>query len=113
MIEIYHNPRCSKSRQGVAYLKERGVDFLVVKYLDNSLTEDDLTRIVKILDISPMDLIRKNEAVWKSEFRGKNLTDGELIKAMIINPKLIERPIVINNDKGVVARPADLIDKVL
>lgn len=109
MVTIYHNPRCTKSRQGVALLKEKDVNFEVIKYLEDPITEKELKDIIKKLGITPMALVRKNEAIWKSNFKGKDLSDKDIIKAMISNPKLIERPIVINGDKAVVGRPTEQI----
>lgn len=109
MIKIYHNPRCSKSRKGVAILEESNQKFEIIKYLDNVPSEKELTEIIKLLKISPINLIRKNEAIWKEHFKGKELSDSELITAMIENPKLIERPIVINGTKAIVGRPPENI----
>ncbi len=113
MIKIYHNPRCRKSREGLALLETSGKDFEIIKYLENPLTETELTNIVNALKIVPIDLVRRNEAIWKTEFKGKELTNTELIKAMVNNPKLIERPIVVNGNKAVVGRPAELIKTII
>ncbi len=113
MIQIYHNPRCSKSRQGVAILEESKVDFKVIKYLDTPLSEKDVSEIIHLLKISPIDLVRKNEKIWKELFKGKELSDAEIIKAMVENPKLIERPIVVNKDKAVIGRPPESISDIL
>lgn len=113
MITIYHNPRCSKSRQGLALVEESGKDFEVVKYLNTPLSEEKLSEICTLLQISPIELIRKNESVWKENFKGKNLTDGQIIKAMVKHPKLIERPIVVNGKKAVVGRPPENIHNIL
>jgi len=112
MIKIYHNPRCSKSRLGVAFLEENNKEFEIVKYLDEQLSETQLAEIITILGIKPIELVRKNEKIWKENFKGKELTDKEVVKAMVENPKLIERPIVINDKKGVIARPTENIAKV-
>jgi len=109
MVTIYHNPRCTKSRQGVALLKEKDVNFEVIKYLDDPITENELRVIIKKLGITPLALVRKNEAIWKSDFKGIDLSDEDIIKAMISNPKLIERPIVINGEKAVIGRPTEQI----
>lgn len=109
MITIYHNPRCTKSRQGLQLLEESGKKFEVVKYLDDIPTEEELTNIIKLLDIKPIELVRKNEVVWKENYKGKELSDKEMIKAMIQNPKLIERPIIINGNKAVIGRPTEKI----
>jgi arsenate reductase len=113
MIKIYHNPRCSKSRLGVAYLEEKNVEFEVVKYLDEKFTIEELSALISKLNISPIDLVRKNEAIWKSDFKGQDLSDSEIIEAMITYPKLIERPIVVKSNKAVVARPTENIDEIL
>ncbi|CAM1340851.1 arsenate reductase (glutaredoxin) [Tenacibaculum amylolyticum] len=113
MITIYHNPRCSKSRQGLTILEESGKEFEIVKYLDTPLTEKELGAIIKLLNIKPIELVRKNEKIWKDEFKGKELTDAEIIKAMVENPKLIERPIVVNNTKAVVGRPPESINDII
>lgn len=113
MIQILHNPRCRKSREGLALLEAEGQDFMVIKYLEDKLTVKNLTTIISKLDISPIDLVRKNEAIWKSEFKGKDLNDAQIIEAMVANPKLIERPIVINKNKAVIGRPSDAIKTIL
>ncbi|MBR9853993.1 MAG: arsenate reductase (glutaredoxin) [Algicola sp.] len=113
MIKIYHNPRCSKSREGLAILEKSGKDFEVVKYLEDVPSKEELKTLISYLGIAPMDLVRKNEAIWKESFKGKNLTDDEVITAMADNPKLIERPIVVNGKKAVVGRPPENISKLL
>lgn len=113
MIKIYHNPRCSKSRQGLAILEDSGKDFETIKYLEDELTTQGLTEIISKLGIQPIDLIRKNEAIWKSDYKGKSLSDKEIIDAMVANPKLIERPIVVNGDKAVIGRPPEAIENII
>lgn len=113
MIKIFHNNRCRKSREGLAILKSSGKDFEIVNYLENIPTKSELQDILNLLGISPMALIRKSEAVWKENYKGKSLSDDELIDAMIENPKLIERPIVINGNKATVGRPPELIKEIL
>ena len=109
MIKIYHNSRCSKSRCGLQLIEDSIKDFEVVKYLEANLTIDDLKEIISLLGISPLQLVRKGEAVWKEHYKSKTLTDSELIEAMVKHPKLIERPIVINGGKAVIGRPPELI----
>ena len=113
MIKIYHNPRCSKSRQGLSILEESGKDFEIVKYLEDELTPKDLETIISKLGIKPIDLIRKNEAIWKSDYKGKTLSDKEIINAMVKHPKLIERPIVVTDKKAVVGRPPESILEII
>ncbi len=109
MIKIYHNNRCSKSRCGLDILEKSGNNFEVVKYLENVPTKDELKHIIKLLDIKPIDLVRKNEAIWKENFKNKDLSNAAIIDAMVKYPKLIERPIVINGDKAVIGRPPETI----
>jgi arsenate reductase len=109
MIKIYHNPRCSKSRQGLAILEDKKVAIEVVKYLDNPPSREELIDILNKLAIKPMQLIRKGEVIWKENYKGKDLTDAEIIDAMLANPKLIERPIIISGNKAVIGRPPEKI----
>ena len=113
MIKIYHNNRCSKSRYGVKALEQSGKEFEVVKYLENVPTKSELKNIIKLLGITPIELVRKNEAIWKEKFKRKTLSDDVIIEAMIANPKLIERPIVINGDKAVIGRPTEKIFEII
>lgn len=105
MIKIYHNPRCSKSREGVSILENSKKDFEIIKYLEETLTEKELTNIISLLKVSPIQLVRKSEKIWKENYKGKELSDSEIIKAMVKNPKLIERPIAIKGDQAVIGRP--------
>ncbi|WP_062055270.1 arsenate reductase (glutaredoxin) [Aquimarina longa] len=113
MTTIYHNPRCSKSREGLALLNKTAEELTIIKYLETPPSEQELSEIIKLLKIAPIDLIRKNEVVWKENFKNKNLNDNELIKVMSENPKLIERPIVIKNNKAVIGRPPEKIKDIL
>ena len=108
-MKIYHNPRCSKSRQTLVLLKENGVEPDVVLYLDNIITVGELRGLLVKLGISPMQLVRKGEAVWKEKYKGKELSDDQVIEAMIANPKLIERPIVVKDQSAVLGRPPENI----
>ena len=112
-MKIYHNPRCSKSREGLAIVEASKINFEIIQYLDNPITKEELTEIIKLLGIKPLDLVRKNEAIWKEKYKGKILSDYEIINAMVQNPKLIERPIVINNGKAIIGRPPELIKTIL
>ena len=112
-MKIYHNPRCSKSRQGLAMLQEANVDLEIIEYLKNPLTESELKGLLKKLDIPAIALVRKNEAVWKEQFKNKDLSEDELIEAMVAFPKLIERPIVENGDTAVIGRPIEKIRDII
>ena len=109
MITILHNPRCTKSREGLSFLENSGKDFEVVKYLDKPISEVTLKYIISLLGIKPIELVRKNEAIWKSNFKDKKLSGTQIIKAMVAHPKLIERPIVINGKKAAIGRPSQNI----
>lgn len=113
MIKIYHNPRCRKSREGLEVLEQSGQTFEVIKYLDKVPTEDELNEIIGYLGVSPIELVRKNEAIWKEHYKGKELSNAEIVAAMAKHPKLIERPIVINGKKAVIGRPAEKINTLL
>ncbi|MEP3210302.1 MAG: arsenate reductase (glutaredoxin) [Maribacter sp.] len=113
MLKIYHNPRCRKSREGLAILEQSGKPFEVIKYLEEIPTKEELRSVLSCLDISPENLVRKNEAVWKENYRGKLLSDEEILDAMILHPKLIERPIVVNGNKAIIGRPPEAIQEVL
>jgi arsenate reductase len=106
-MKIYHNPRCSKSRQTLQLIKESGKQVDVIEYLVDVPTEAELKNIVDLLRIKPEQLLRKNEAIYKEQFKDKNLSDDEWIAAMVKNPKLIERPIVIEGKKAVLGRPPE------
>ena len=106
-MEIYHNPRCAKSRQTLALLQENGVDPEIVLYLDSVPSPNELKSLLLKLDLSPIQLVRKGEKIWKEQFKGKDLSDEEIIEAMIAHPKLIERPIVVKDQKAVLGRPPE------
>jgi len=107
MIQILHNSRCSKSRQCLSLIEKSVEKFEVIKYLENPLTVSELTDIISKLGIDPIDLVRKKEKTWIELYKNKTLSSKELIKIMAQNPILIERPIVINGNKAVVARPVE------
>ena len=108
-MKIYHNPRCSKSRQTLAIIEEKGIEVEIIKYLENIPNKSQLKEIINLLGIKPLQLVRKNEADWKNNFKGQELNDDEIIEAMITYPKLIERPIVIKGNKAVLGRPPESV----
>lgn len=113
MITIYHNTRCKKSREGLELLEKSGKEFQVREYLKEPLSEEELEKLLDKMSLSPIQLVRKNEKIWKEEYRDKDLSDKELIHVMVKHPKLIERPIVENEREAVIGRPASDIEKVL
>ena len=112
-MKIYHNPRCGKSRQTLQMINDAGKDIEIIEYLKDVPNEDELKSIIKLLGIAPDQLLRKNEAIYKEKFKGKSFTDDEWIKIMIENPKLIERPIVIDGEKAVLGRPPENVLSLL
>lgn len=110
---IYHNPRCSKSRQTLQLLKENGVTPEVVLYLENIPTKSELKTVLKKLNISAEELIRKGEKDYKENFKGKEMSEDQWIDAMIKFPKLIERPIVVKGDKAVIGRPPENVLEII
>ena len=112
-LTIWHNPKCSKSRQALEILNEKSVDADVVKYLENTPTKEEIKDVLAKLNISARELMRTKEDIYK-ELQLKDVTDEEkLIDAMVENPKLIERPVVITDKKAVIGRPPEKILEVL
>jgi arsenate reductase len=112
-ISIWHNPRCSKSRAAATLLEERGIDAEVIKYLDEALTVEKLKELLSMLGIEPRALMRTKEAIYR-ELDLKNEKDPEkLIEAMVVHPKLIERPIVIAGKRAVIGRPIERVIDLL
>ena len=113
MIKIYHNTRCSTSRKGLELLKESKKEFENIEYIKKPLDKIEMKEILQKLKISPMDLIRTKEKIWKENYQDKVLSEDELIELMIEFPNLMERPIVVNQEKAVVGRPPELINDIL
>lgn len=107
--KIYHNPRCSKSRAGLAILSSFTQDFEIIDYLKEPPTIQKIEELLSKLRIAPIDLVRTHEAIWKENYKGKHLTDEEIIIALATHPKLIERPIIIKDDVAIIGRPTDII----
>lgn len=113
MLTIYHNPRCSKSREGLSLLELQGNLFTVIKYLSEPLSKEDITSIIAKLGIAPIELVRQKEKVWIDQFKSSQLSDEDIIEVLVKHPSLIERPIVVNGDRAVIARPAESIKQIL
>lgn len=113
MIQIYHNSRCGKSRECLAVIEKSGQEYEIIKYLEAVPTFDDLKEIIKKLEIKPIELVRQKEKIWIENFKNKPLSDDEIINAMLSNPILIERPIVIKGDKAMIARPLEKVTAIL
>ncbi len=113
MITIYHNPRCTKSREGLCEIENLNQPFEIRKYLDEPFTEKELKEVIKKLNIKPIELVRTKESIWIENYKGKDLSDTQIIEAMLQNPKLIERPIIVKANKAVIARPKEKINEIL
>ena len=108
-VTIWHNPRCSKSREALSIIEEKGLEKEVVKYLETSPTQEEIKDVLVMLGISPRELMRTKEEIYK-ELKLKDVEDdAQLIKAMAENPKLIERPVLIKNSKAIIGRPTSII----
>ena len=105
---IYHNPRCSKSRQTLEILDQHDLETEIVLYLDNPPSAEEIASILNKLELSPRDILRKGEDAYKElNLKNDKLTKKDLINFMVENPKLIERPIVVRGDKAVIGRPPE------
>ena len=113
-VKIYHNPRCSKSRQTLAILQEQGINPQIVEYLKHPPNKAQLREILSLLNMQPRDLIRKKEPEYKqNKLDDPSLSDEQLIEAMIQHPKLIERPIVLSSNKAALGRPPEKVLEIL
>ncbi|MFC1311105.1 MAG: arsenate reductase (glutaredoxin) [gamma proteobacterium symbiont of Clathrolucina costata] len=113
-VEIYHNPRCSKSRQTLQLLQDQGIDPDVVEYLKTPPDKATLEQILDMLGLEPRELMRTKEKEYKAlQLDNPSLSRDQLIDAMIANPKLIERPIVIQNGKAAIGRPPEKVLDIL
>lgn len=113
-FKILHNPRCSKSRQTLTLLKDNKVDFEIVEYLKNPPTIKELKVIIKLLGVTPVDIMRKKEDAFKeSGLNNAELSESEQIKLMLAYPKVIERPIVYSQSKAAIGRPPENILEIL
>jgi arsenate reductase (glutaredoxin) len=113
MLKIYHNPKCRKSREGLEYLRSKTSEIEIVDYLKNGLHVDEMKEIILKSEFRPVDLIRKNEILYKKELKGKSFTDEEWIMIICENPKLLIRPIVLSRHKAVMGNPVENIDVLI
>ncbi len=111
-IKIYHNPSCSKSRRALDLILEKKMKIEIIEYLTQPITIKELKLILKVLKLKPYNIVRKKEKVWEENYSKIELTEKEIIKLIIENPIILERPIVINNNLGVIARPAERVQEI-
>lgn len=113
-IEIWHNPRCSKSRETLNLLEDKGINAQVYLYLEEQPSAAQISAILKKLGMSPRELLRNSEAAYKEQnLKDKSLSDEQLIEAMVATPKLIQRPIVINGDQARLGRPPEQVLEIV
>jgi arsenate reductase (glutaredoxin) len=113
MLKIYHNPQCRKSRAGLEYLQQQGMNFEVREYLKVPLMENELEQLVVKLNKKPGEIVRTQEEYFKKNLKGKQFNDHEWIRILVENPKLIQRPIVEMDYKAVIGDPVENIEEIL
>jgi len=113
MIQIYHNPRCGKSRTCLAFIDESKQEYEIIQYLTETPNFKELKALLEKLNLQPIQLVRIKEKIWTENYKGKTLTDDEIIQAMVDNPILIERPIVVKDGKAIIGRDMDLVASFL
>jgi arsenate reductase len=113
MITIYHNPRCTKSREGLCEIENLNQPFKIRKYLVEPFTKVELEEVIKKLNIHPIELVRTKESIWIENYKGKELSNSQIIQAMLENPKLIERPIIVKGNNAVIGRSIEHIYKII
>lgn len=112
-IIIWHNQKCSKSRAALAYLEKKEIIPTILKYMENIPTQNEIKNVLKLLDIKASELLRTKEDIYLKLNLKNEINEDKLIKVMFENPELIERPIIINGEKAVIARPLENIDKII
>ena len=113
MIQIYHNSRCGKSRNCLAFVENSKKEFEVINYLINPPSFEELSDIIKKLNIRPIELVRQKEKIWIENFKDQKMNDEQIIQAMISNPILIERPIVIVGNKAIIGRDLERVSEFI
>lgn len=113
MLQILHNPRCGKSRNCLAFLDNSKAEYEIRNYIQNPLSEEELKIVIKKLNIKPIELVREKEIIWIEHFKGKTLSDSEVIKALVQYPILMERPIVIKGNVAIIGRELEKVEKFL
>ncbi len=113
MIRIYHNPKCRKSRETLEIIKNMGHDPEIIEYLKTPPTANELRDLLKKMNMKPAEIIRKGEDLFKSNFKGKKMSDEAWLQVLVENPKLIERPIVVSGNRVILGRPPEKVKEIL
>ncbi|MEX2596672.1 MAG: arsenate reductase (glutaredoxin) [Salibacteraceae bacterium] len=112
-MKIYHNPRCRKSRETLSIIEAAGKQPEIIEYLKEPPSTEELRQIIEMPNISPEDLVRKGESIFKEKYKNKSLSESEWIEALVEHPKLIERPIVVKGEKAIIGRPPENVKSLL
>ena len=112
-VRIYHNARCSKSRSACALLAEKGVPTEIVEYLKTPPSRDELIAVLAALGLGAGDIVRKGEDIYKSDYKGRSLSEDEWLDALVAHPILIERPIALRSGRAVIGRPPEKVLELL
>lgn len=113
MIRVYHNPRCRKSRETLEIIRNQGYEPEIIEYLKDPPTMSELKNLLDKMNMKPEEIIRKGEDLFRSNFKGKKMSDEEWLNVLVKNPKLIERPIVVSGDRVVLGRPPEKVREIL
>lgn len=112
-IIIYHNPRCAKSREALQLIRKKNLEPQVIEYLKEKITKEELKKLLMKLHLKPHDIIRVKEEYYKKKLKGLKLNDDEWIREIVENPFLMERPIVVNGSKAIIARPPERVYELI
>ena len=112
-FKLLHNPRCRKSREAIEFLKFHNIDFKAISYMNDGLEINQIKEIIDKLDVNPIDLVRKQEKIWKENYKSKKLSNNEIIDLLHKYSNLIKRPIFISNNKATIAIPPEEINKII
>lgn len=113
MIKIYHNVRCSKSREACSIIADKGIKAEVVEYLKTPPTQKEIKDLLGLLKLKAEEIVRKGEEIYKTKYKGKTFTEAQWIKILAENPVLIERPIIVNGKKAVIGRPPEKVLEII
>ncbi|MGE5426566.1 MAG: arsenate reductase (glutaredoxin), partial [Methylococcaceae bacterium] len=112
LLKIYYNPRCSKSREGLLYIEQKGYEYELINYMKNGLSAKEIKDFLNKSGLEVTAIIRTNEELYKQQYKGLELSEEEWIKVLVENPQLLQRPLVIKGTHAVIARPAEEIQKL-
>tara|TARA_B100000902_G_scaffold180570_1_gene173544 strand:+ start:673 stop:1011 length:339 start_codon:yes stop_codon:yes gene_type:complete len=112
-MKIYHNPRCSKSREALKIIESKNIKFEVIEYLKKPINKLELHRILKLLNISAFELIRKNESIYKEKYKEADFSNDQWVDVICSNPVLMERPIILKDNQAIIGRPPEKVLNLL